>query len=115
MKGTPRKQQADLLAIFVSVTSLQSEHLTDGSFLSHLDMDAPASQSSVLASASAADRALLSPSLSGPGSGGSGAGGGMAGLGAPGLGLGGGGEGEREGKGFAFLRSFTRRESGFMM
>ncbi|WVW84018.1 hypothetical protein I302_106045 [Kwoniella bestiolae CBS 10118] len=42
LKGTPRTDQQKLLDIFLSVTSTNSE-LSDTSFLTHIDMDPPAS------------------------------------------------------------------------
>nr|XP_019001124.1 vacuolar-sorting protein 53 long isoform [Kwoniella mangroviensis CBS 8507]OCF64585.1 vacuolar-sorting protein 53 long isoform [Kwoniella mangroviensis CBS 8507] len=42
LKGTPRTDQQKLLDIFLSVTSTNSE-LSDSSFLTHIDMDPPAS------------------------------------------------------------------------
>lgn len=84
--------------------------LTDASFLSSLDMDPSAAPLSVLASASPADRALLSPTMpsvgvgSLPDVGGSG-GAGVTG-GREGAGIGG-------GKGFSFFRNL-RRESGLI-
>ncbi|KIR67392.1 vacuolar-sorting protein 53 long isoform [Cryptococcus bacillisporus CA1873] len=42
LKGTPRTDQQRLLDIFLSVTSTNSE-LSDTSFLTHIDMDPPAS------------------------------------------------------------------------
>jgi hypothetical protein len=98
LKGTPKKQQNHLLDIFVSVTSVLDD-LTETSFLSSLDMDAGGA--TVLANASAADRALLSPTGSG------------IGLSSMGLGSGSGGpggEGPSAGR-FSFFKNFGRKES----
>ena len=96
LKGTPKKQQTSLLDIFVSVTSVLDD-LTEASFLSSLDMDAGGA--TVLANASAADRALLSPTGSG--------------IGLSSMGLGGasaGGDGQTGGR-FSFFKNFGRKES----
>lgn len=87
-----------MLDIFVSVTSVLDD-LTETSFLSSLDMDAGGA--TVLANASAADRALLSPTGSG------------IGLSSMGLGGGGttpGGDGLTGGR-FSFFKNFGRKDS----
>jgi hypothetical protein len=100
--GTTRKEQNHLLDIFVSVTSTMDD-LSESSFLSSLEMDQSGSPQGVLTHASAADRALLSPSISGTNLSGMGDGG-----------FGGGDGGEKKPAFFSLMRSLTsRRDSGF--
>ncbi|WVQ72512.1 hypothetical protein IAR50_002069 [Cryptococcus sp. DSM 104548] len=67
LKGTARTDQQRLLDIFLSVTSTNSD-LTDTSFLTHIDMDPPASSEAArgFTSPSTSSTGLFSPST-GPG------------------------------------------------
>ncbi|ODN82005.1 hypothetical protein L202_02332 [Cryptococcus amylolentus CBS 6039] len=67
LKGTARTDQQRLLDIFLSVTSTNSD-LTDTSFLTHIDMDPPASSEAArgFTSPSASSTGLFSPTT-GPG------------------------------------------------
>ncbi|TYJ54567.1 hypothetical protein B9479_004795 [Cryptococcus floricola] len=111
LKGTARTDQQRLLDIFLSVTSTNSD-LTDTSFLTHIDMDPPASSEAArgFTSPSASSSGLFSPTT-GPG--------GMGGL--PGLlrsGSADGGERTETPKAFGDFRRLvnfaTRRDNSAM-